>query len=609
MRSEREAGGSSSSAAGTNATADSSTEVTDKAKQSKTPLPVTVNDVSALKLQRPPVPSEPLEQGWMEKLGANRENWKKRWFIASNEADNFTIYYYEKEQEQLDTAKFKGTINPCGYRVSRITDDDEKEKYGKFSLKLHPIWYSRRRTWYLSVESEEELEKWEGVLRFSCMRARPPMNPDPVMREAFKQAFTKTRFRLGVWGWYSFTLSEDEMLAQMIVDRCNRDIMSEVYSQCTGNRFFSSYKMRRQMESTLDSTVGSVVSAGWKAASQQISDTKPTIKGKAEENIGSILDKEQEVMNKISDGVSQAANPVVESSVAPVAKPLVEAMTNPLYNASKTAIEIFKEKMKEYIADGENLEKNLKYFDRRCKYSFGELREAFKCIHELTRYDSKTSVGNTNLKIPIGDVIEKLGDVSLWRVENRLEDIVRDLIQAAIYTYKIQVEEGAPNGEETLNDVLSKLVNDSKILGNLAMAELLYEVVGENVMKQVMPKLSEILEPVKGLIPEAFESLLDVDEMAQRIVYKIITGMLHAALDPTADPIFAQLDQYDPHAASKESSEATKKEEKPAPVVVQTTTSGAYETQESQDKETEAPEDVGEKQAEGEKSTAGDGEN
>ena len=47
------------------------------------------------RLLKPPTATEPLERGWLTKLGAIKKNWKRRYFVACEEADNFCIYYFE----------------------------------------------------------------------------------------------------------------------------------------------------------------------------------------------------------------------------------------------------------------------------------------------------------------------------------------------------------------------------------------------------------------------------------------------------------------------------------------------------------------------------------
>lgn len=68
---------------------------------------------SSYQLIDAPLATEPLKQDFMVKLGAVRKNWKKRWFVAYNEADNFTIKYFATKAMK----KEKGEISLCGYEI------------------------------------------------------------------------------------------------------------------------------------------------------------------------------------------------------------------------------------------------------------------------------------------------------------------------------------------------------------------------------------------------------------------------------------------------------------------------------------------------------------
>jgi len=48
--------------------------------------------LAAFLLDKPPTATEPLERGWVTKLGAVKRNWKKRYLVATEEADNFVVY-------------------------------------------------------------------------------------------------------------------------------------------------------------------------------------------------------------------------------------------------------------------------------------------------------------------------------------------------------------------------------------------------------------------------------------------------------------------------------------------------------------------------------------
>lgn len=45
----------------------------------------TLPDSLRLELMPPPIATEPLEKGWMVKLGAIKASWRRRFFVATNE--------------------------------------------------------------------------------------------------------------------------------------------------------------------------------------------------------------------------------------------------------------------------------------------------------------------------------------------------------------------------------------------------------------------------------------------------------------------------------------------------------------------------------------------
>lgn len=56
-------------------------------------------------LESPPLATEPLERGWLTKLGEVNKNWKRRFFVATAAADNFLVYYFEREEHANDRRK------------------------------------------------------------------------------------------------------------------------------------------------------------------------------------------------------------------------------------------------------------------------------------------------------------------------------------------------------------------------------------------------------------------------------------------------------------------------------------------------------------------------
>jgi hypothetical protein len=120
-----------------------------------------------------PVPDWTIKSGWMTKEGGNWTNWKKRFFVAKNKAEDFIIEYYDNEK-CLPGGK-KGFINCAGYRA---TKDGSKKPHG---ITLTP-WDDERRAWYLQCDTAEEQTEWMSVFENATWHARPTGDPDPMVK-------------------------------------------------------------------------------------------------------------------------------------------------------------------------------------------------------------------------------------------------------------------------------------------------------------------------------------------------------------------------------------------------------------------------------------------
>jgi hypothetical protein len=62
-------------------------------------------------LLQAPEPRRPIREGYLHKIGGNVKNWKRRYFVAYNRADNYIVAYFEDSK----CLKEKGFFNCCGY--------------------------------------------------------------------------------------------------------------------------------------------------------------------------------------------------------------------------------------------------------------------------------------------------------------------------------------------------------------------------------------------------------------------------------------------------------------------------------------------------------------
>jgi hypothetical protein len=120
-----------------------------------------------------------MKTGYLIKRGFVRKNWKRRYFIAKNNAHNYCIEYYEDLE-----GKLKGIFECYGYKAEKF-DGNDSGAFGQHGIKLVP-YDSRRRVWMFRCATEEERGVWMHVFHTACCRASPPrLETNPLMVAAF----------------------------------------------------------------------------------------------------------------------------------------------------------------------------------------------------------------------------------------------------------------------------------------------------------------------------------------------------------------------------------------------------------------------------------------
>ena len=512
------------------------------------------DDADTLQLRDPPVPDEWLKEGFLVKQGAVKKNWKKRWFVATNKADNFRILYFEKEALKSDFKKAKGEIAPCNYRVKLLDKEEEKKDFGEFAWMLKP--YGRRRKWYIrldgAAEDKEELRKeWVGVFKYAARYADAPLNTDPVMRFAFKRAYRMTRWRLGVWGWFRYDRTEEEQLGQMIVDRCEADCMRPVYDAIPGGRL--ERKIRAQVQDGLDKTVGAAVGAAWKVAVQGIESQKETLESKARENLGPIFEKQAELSNTVKDKIVGIVSPALEEISKHIMTPICSCLMGPLVHSYKKLVLSYHKRMTTIISESsspEELEKGLAYFTRQIRWWWGPMRPALREIYRAFREgyeDDEPESSGFTITVNIGDILDCFQGVRPWQVEDAFESRLRETMGAAIFTFADEVanvrEGGAePDLNKILQQVTRMMVHDAHILVRKAVTDIFIMVIQPPFKKKVDPLIKDILEPLSSAIPEPLKVFLDIDKLAIGCMDNILTETITNCVKPASKPVLTMLD-------------------------------------------------------------------
>eukprot|EP01029_Cantina_marsupialis_P027229 TRINITY_DN755174_c0_g1_i1.p1 TRINITY_DN755174_c0_g1~~TRINITY_DN755174_c0_g1_i1.p1 ORF type:complete len:549 (+),score=161.02 TRINITY_DN755174_c0_g1_i1:49-1695(+) len=483
-----------------------------------------------------PADKEPLMEGWIVKQGAIRKNWKKRYFVAMNKADNFVIHYFKSESDKKDVKKAAGSMFCCNYVVKKIKKEEQLKKYGEFSLKFKPYSkYDRRRKYFLRFENEEELKAWSDVLENTAKKAKAPLNENWVMQNAFKAAYRRTRWALWVWGWYTYNCTEDQMLSQLIVDRCERDIMQDVYAKIPAGK---TYRMiKGKVQGMLDTTVGAVVGAGWKGCVSAIESAQGTLEETLNEQLDPIFSTKVEIMNKVKDGIVGVLAPILSEIAKPVLSPVLEKLLSPMVDAFAACLKCWHKRANQCISNNWE-EKKVKSFKKDLNYYYSSpLYEAYSLFRDFTRSDVMTVLGDL------------LYELRPWRIEDIVEGRMKGLVQNAIYTFQTEVDGDEEAGkaprddfDAILKEVTMKLTHDMTIAGALEVSYIFECIIMPPFQQKLFPAIKEIIAPISKAIPDLIKNFIDPDEMVDQIMNGALKETIEAIIGASSKSAFEKLE-------------------------------------------------------------------
>jgi len=174
-------------------------------------------------LNSAPLSSTPLKVGILSKRGDQMKTWKKRHFIAYNEADNFVISYGTTDSPDTEISRFSCS----GYNVE-LFSKDETEIYGEYGIKLVPLNNANRR-WVLCAPNASDQEEWILIFSNACRKSEPVRDPDPLVRDAFAVAYQQTRQLYGFYGSSNMkTGTEIELMRSLVVAVLKREMIDDL---------------------------------------------------------------------------------------------------------------------------------------------------------------------------------------------------------------------------------------------------------------------------------------------------------------------------------------------------------------------------------------------
>lgn len=372
-------------------------------------------DKEGFLMERPPTATEPMERGVLTKLGEVTKNWKRRYFVATEEADNFVVYYFAKEGDVSNALKAKGSIHPCGYVVRHTTAEedarDSKDKdAGAFGLVLEPV--EKKRTWTLRFDTEEARARWRLVLEYAAKKCAAPLARDPLLNDAFKDAYARARRQMGLRGYYRLDRPEREQLALLCVQVCQAGPLAALYESfgagaggvasgsaagsaaaaggagaapggsaagAAGGEGGDREKLRAAAEKELDRIVNAVVEGAWAAMLARLELRRDAIEERAETSLARLLADEAEARAEVRRRIGEGVLASAQEAAAPIVPAVLGALLRPLYKAHKEAIRMFWHRIHDIVERGLK-ENELRAFYRDTRWQNSALGPACKKV-------------------------------------------------------------------------------------------------------------------------------------------------------------------------------------------------------------------------------------
>jgi len=370
---------------------------------------------------------------------------------------------------------------------------------------------------FVQCSNEEERKEWAEMMKTACRRAYGLRNKEWVHEKAFHRAVQKTRWILGRWGWWSYGGNEEQILSDMIADQIEWTIMGRIYSKINSGPWQIRQAIRGQVLKTLDTIISAGVGPAWKGMASTVEALRPKIEPKIKEVVEPIAKAEDEVTEKIKDAVMSVINPILQEHVTPHLGKIMEVIKSPMTESYDVSFGMFETQINAYEAKGnkDELPKtfgNLDYFPRSW-----QMWTAMEKVNVM--YDPLWAL----------NIIFK--DIYPWGLIWTAHDDLRLRMDNAMYTFEQRLLKEAESSEacdkeKVKTSVLEDYKTDAKVATLNYYAAILKTIVMPPFNALVIPACESLLSPIESLVPEPVKDFIDVNDMFNMLLNKIIDATI-----------------------------------------------------------------------------------
>jgi len=466
----------------------------------------------------PGPPSESLHSGMMQKKGDINTAFKPRHFVLRNADKNFVCDYYKSPADV--SKKPIGSITLCGYKPVKFGESKAKEMKSP-GFELQP-YSERRRTWVFKCESEEITDEWVKHFEIACWKSAPPLNEDPVMREAFESAYWNTRWEFGVWSWVPLAMNESETFGAMCCDILYDTIYYEWIKDFP-------YSTRMTLRTTIEKFIIGLCGPAWTACANAIKPVKETVENTVKSSISPLAEARLTLKTSVVDAISGTINPPIQENCGSFANKMLEKFLTPMSDAMENTVKATFKCLGDDIKDLEEA-KNTTLEDFKAKMLLRERTVSYwneECPVGKARYSLSAwrwEMAKFNDCFPDGCDVYDIYDTMLTSCET--------IARKAIYTFsKLHEDDPERPLAANLSEVLSKCIHDVKIVQKETAVLILSSALSTVVEKLAKKPALELVAPLDENIPESFQDCLSAGSLVSDIIDEVLEGTVEAIVE------------------------------------------------------------------------------
>ena len=469
--------------------------------------------------------------------GELNTGWKERYFRAHNQANNYSIDYYDNESY----SKKRGTIRCCGHFVEEFSPEEE-EIHGRYGIKIIPS-DDKSRVWWLRCYNEDDKSEWMKILMNSCQKSQPPVHSDGEVAAAFEATFKSLRWRYGHRGWLRTSYTECEQLSRLCSDVINRNVRMPSVDIAES---VAKAAATKAIQKNIDSAVNSAAAKAWSfalAATSQRSDIEARTRALHDLDV-----HEKHLEEKAISIMESVFAPFLTKMKPRICIPILRSCEHPVTNAFVTTIHGFHDYMLEQIREG-------------C-FQKGNFHENIKLCHRSVEEWWSGPLEDTN-QVCWAMYTNDLSDISSYfivgyssyNLYSEVLDANRKLMHRALSFFStVVVQSNYENVENILKLVLYLVIQDAKVYLKSVLHQILIGFLRFLFEGDVVIPCLELIQPLKDYIDELSDpriaKLIHLSSFTERLLWKILNDEILSIIDTSHADNCAEIDTTVDHVGA-----------------------------------------------------------